>query len=149
MTTSSVPFAEVTARPWLSADAERWASTRVPGWARPAAPAAVLLGAVLTAILAAPDQHCTVTAPCQANWVDAAGTMAFLPHLLWLFVLPEAVLVSAPLLLLYMSRPGQWQGGPVETAANAVVVATLCWSLAAVVVRLRVRRRQRSLVRDA
>jgi hypothetical protein len=90
-----------------------------------------------------------VAAPCKANWVDEVGTMAFLPHLLWLFVLPEAVLVSTPLLLLYMARPGQWQGGPVATVADAVVVAALCWGLAAVVVRLRVRRRQRSLLRDA
>lgn len=149
MTRSSVPFTDVPARPWLSADAARWASVRVPVWARPVAPAAVLLAAVLTAMLMAPARQCTVAAPCRVSWIDAAGTMAFLPHLLWLFVLPEAVLVSTPLLLLYMSQPGQWQGGPVAQAADAVVVAALCWSAAAVVVRLRARRRQRSLVRDA
>lgn len=150
MTPSSVPYADVPARPWVSADAERWANTRVPAWARPVGPAAVLLVAVImAAVMLSPGTVCTVAAPCGAQWLDAAGVMLFLPHLVWLFVLPELALVSAPLLLLWMANPGVWQGGRAEKIADAIVVAALCWGWAAVVARLRTRRRRRSLVLDA
>ncbi|MCX5313335.1 hypothetical protein [Streptomyces sp. NBC_00154] len=149
MTTSSVPYADVPARPWVSADARRWADARVPAWARPVGPAVVLLVAVVMAVMFSPDPVCTVAAPCGADWLDAAGTMLFLPHLVWLFVLPELALVSAPLLLIWMSNPDTWLGGPAEKIADAVVVAALCWGWAAVVARLRARGRQRSLVLDA
>ncbi|MGV9251586.1 hypothetical protein [Streptomyces sp. NPDC003697] len=150
MTTSSVPDADVSARPWLFADARRWADVRVPAWARPVGPAVVLLVAVVMAAwMFLPDPMCTVAAPCGADWLDAAGSMLFLPHLVWLFVLPELALVSAPLLLIWMSSPDVWLGGPAEKIADAVVVAALCWGWAAVVARLRARGRQRSLVPDA
>ncbi|MEN1887933.1 hypothetical protein [Streptomyces mirabilis] len=150
MTTSSVPYADVPARPWVSADARRWADVRVPAWARPVGPAVVLLVAVvMAAVVLSPDSMCTVATPCGADWLDAAGSMLFLPHLVWLFVLPELALVSAPLLLIWMSNPDIWLGGPAEKIADAVVVAGLCWGWAAVVARLRARGRQRSLVLDA
>ncbi|MEU6656662.1 hypothetical protein ABZ904_46985 [Streptomyces sp. NPDC046900] len=150
MTTSSVPYANVPARPWVSADARRWADAQVPAWARPVGPAVVLLLAVvMAAVMFSPDPTCTVAAPCGADWLDAAGSMLFLPHLVWLFVLPEIALVSAPLLLIWMSNPDTWLGGPAEKIADAVVVAALCWGWASVVARLRARGRQRSLVLDA
>ncbi|MFI6493422.1 hypothetical protein [Streptomyces sp. NPDC050564] len=149
MTMSSVPYAEVPACPWVSADARRWADARVPAWARPVGPAVVLLVAVVMAVMFSPDPMCTVAAPCGADWLDAAGSMLFLPHLVWLFVLPELALVSAPLLLIWMSNPDTWLGGPAEKIADAVVVAALCWGWAAVVARLRARGRQRLLVLDA
>lgn len=144
-----MPYADVPARPWVSADARRWAVARVPAWARPVGPAVVLLVAVVMAVMYSPDPMCTVAAPCGAEWLDAAGTMLFLPHLVWLFVLPELAFVSAPLLLIWMSNPNTWLGGPAEKIADAVVVAALCWGWAAVVARLRARGRQRSLVLDA
>jgi hypothetical protein len=146
---SSFPEADVLARPWLSADAGRWVSLRVPLWARPVGPAAVLLVAVIAAIAAAPDEVCTAGQPCAADWLDAVGTMLFVPYLLSLFALPELAAVLAPLLLLYMAEPSQWHGGAAEKIADSVVVMVLGWGWAAVMARLRVRRRQRSVVRDA
>jgi hypothetical protein len=150
MVMSPVPYTDVPARPWLSADAGRWVDTRVPRWVRPVGPAVLLLVAVIMAgLVLAPDPVCTSAAPCGADWLDAAATICFLPHLVWLFLLPELAVVSAPLLLLWLAEPAQWQGSPAQQLANAAVVAALCWGWAAVVVRLRTRRRQRALVLDA
>jgi hypothetical protein len=146
---SPVPHADVLARPWLSADAGRWVSLRVPLWARPVGSAAVLLVAVFAAVAVSPDEVCTVGQPCGSQWLDATGTMLFLPYLLSLFALPEFAAALAPLLLLYMAEPSQWHGGAAEKTADSVVVVALCWGWAAVVARLRARRRQRSLIRDA
>lgn len=149
MTTSSVPFTDVPARPWLSADARRWRKVQVPAWARPLGPAALVLATVLWAVIAAPDPRCTPAAPCGADWVDGVGTTWFLPHVLCLFLVPELALISGPLLLLYVAQPGMWAGGPVEKVADSFVMAALCWGLVSGVTRLRVRRRQDALIRDA
>lgn len=122
---------------------------RLPGWARPVGPAAVLLAAVFVAVLASPDEMCTVGRPCGADWVGATGTMLLLPHLLSLVVLPELTLISTPLLLLHMAEPGQWRGGTAEKIADGVIVAALCWGGAAVAARFRTRRRRRSVILDA
>ncbi|MDX2707408.1 hypothetical protein PV350_31850 [Streptomyces sp. PA03-6a] len=148
MTSTTAP-AGMPARPWLSADARRWAAVRLPGWARPLWCAPVLVAAVIAAIALAADDGCTVAAPCGPMWSDAIGTVGFLVHTLWLFVLPEAAALSAPLLLLWMTRPDLWTGGAAERGVDVVVVAALCWSWAAVLARLRVRRRQRALALEA
>jgi hypothetical protein len=76
--------------------------------------------------------------------------MLLLPQLVWLFVLPEVAVVSAaPLLLLWMADPSNWQGSWAERIADGAVVAALCWGWAAVVLRLRARRRQRGYALDA
>ncbi|WP_328914514.1 MULTISPECIES: hypothetical protein [unclassified Streptomyces] len=149
MTTSSVPFTDVPARPWLSADARRWRHLQVPVWARPVGPAVLVAVAVFWAVIVSPDPSCTPAAPCGAQWVDGIATTWFLPHVLCLFFLPELALISGPLLLLYMAGPGTWAGGPEEKAADCFVVAALCWGLVSGVTRLRVRRRQDALIRDA
>ncbi|MFD3453786.1 PH domain-containing protein [Streptomyces sp. NPDC058691] len=148
MTSKNAP-ADIPARPWLSADAHRWAAVRLPGWARPLWCAPVLLVAVIAAIAFSPDEVCTTAAPCGPSWLDAIGTVGFFVHMVWLFVLPEAALLSAPLLLLWTADPGNWSGGTAERVADVVVVAVLCWSWAAVVARLRMRRRQRALALEA
>ncbi|MGW9029525.1 hypothetical protein ACWGQ5_36500, partial [Streptomyces sp. NPDC055722] len=83
----------------------------------------LLVAVVMAAVMFSPGPMCTVAAPCGADWLDAAGSMLFLPHLVWLFVLPELALVSAPLLLIWMSNPDIWLGGAAEKIADAVVVA--------------------------
>ncbi|MEE4544908.1 hypothetical protein V2S66_23445 [Streptomyces sp. V4-01] len=149
MTTSSTPYSQVRARPWLSADAARWAGVRPAWWARPVGPAVALVVALAVVTSSAPDPVCTASAPCGARWLDTAGTMLFLPHLLWVFLLPELTVVSAPVLLLWMAQPSGWEGGAGEKAADAVLVAGVVWSGAAAVARLWVRRRQRLLALDA
>lgn len=149
MTNSGIPNSEAPARPWLSADAQRWAAARRPRWARPAWPAALLVVTVIAAMAMSPGTSCTAQAPCGEEWLDAVGTMLLLPHLLSLFVLPELAVVTAPLLLVYVALPGQWQGGIGEKAADGAVAAALCWSWMAVVARLRARRHQRTLIKEA
>lgn len=149
MTTSWVPYADVRARPWLAADAGRWARVRLARWALPIGPAIALVVAVAVAVAYGPPPECTAAAPCREQWTDTAGTMLFLPHLVWLFVLPELALVSAPLLLVWLAEPGAWEGGTAVRVTDALVVAALLWGWAAVVARLRTRRRQRRLVLDA
>ncbi|MFC1440129.1 hypothetical protein ABUW04_17895 [Streptacidiphilus sp. N1-10] len=150
MTIIPVSPADVPARPWLAADAGRWATISVPLWARPLGPALLLFGSVVAAMVFSPAcPACSVTAPCTTDWLDAVGTMAFLPHLLWLFLLPELAVVSAPLLLLWMTEPSTWQGGAGEKIADTVVVVALCWGWAAMATRLRTRRKARSAVHDA
>jgi hypothetical protein len=122
---------------------------RLPRWARPAWPAAALALSVVVALVFSPDEVCTVSSPCGPQWFDAAGTMLLLPHLVWLFVLPELAVVSAPLLLLWMADPGNWQGAWGERIADGAVVAALCWGWAGVALRLRARRRQRGYALDA
>ncbi|MFJ4406804.1 hypothetical protein [Streptomyces sp. NPDC088910] len=143
-------YAGGTARPWLAADARGWrAAGPRAAWVRPTLPAVVLLVAVFAAVLMSPDPTCTPQAPCGEEWVDKTGTMLFLPHLVCLFFLPELAVLTAPLLLLYLARPGQWEGGAGEKVAAAVVVAALCWGWLAVAQRLRARRRQRALIAEA
>jgi hypothetical protein len=108
-----------------------------------------LLVALAAATASAPDPVCSASAPCGAGWLDTTGMMLFLPHLLWIFVLPELAVVSAPLLLLWLAQPGSWEGGAAEKAAEAVLVVAVLWSWVAVAARLRVRRRQRLLALDA
>ncbi|MFJ5213399.1 hypothetical protein ACIP98_01645 [Streptomyces sp. NPDC088354] len=148
MTSTTAP-ADIPARPWLSADAQRWAAVRLPGWARPLWCVPVLLVAVITAIASSPYPLCTTDAPCGPMWLDAIGTAGFFVHAVWLFALPEAALLSAPLLLLWTADPANWSGGTGEHMAAATVVAALCWSWAAVAARLRMRRRQRALALEA
>jgi hypothetical protein len=144
-----VPYADVRARPWLAADAGRWARVRFARWALPAGPAIALVVAVAVAVAYGPPPECTAAAPCREQWTDTAGTMLFLPHLVWLFVLPELALVSAPLLLAWLAEPSAWEGGAAVRVTDALVVAALLWGWAAVLARLRTRRRQRLLVLDA
>ncbi|MFF3562076.1 hypothetical protein ACFYXS_18735 [Streptomyces sp. NPDC002574] len=148
MTSKNAP-ADIPARPWLTADAQRWAAVRLPGWARPLWCAVVLLVAVIAAIASSPDEVCRTGAPCGPMWLDAIGTVGFFVHAVWLFVLPEAALLSAALLLLWTVDPGNWSGGTAEHVAAATVVAALCWGWAAVIARLRMRRRQRALALEA
>ncbi|WP_431949563.1 PH domain-containing protein [Actinacidiphila sp. bgisy167] len=148
MTSAKSP-ARIPARPWLSADARRWAAVRPPRWAAPRWPAAALLASVIAAIACAPYERCTASAPCGPMWLDAVGTIAFFVHMVWLLVLPEAALVSAPLLLLSMADPDMWAGGAAERLADTAVLAALCWGWAAVLARLRVRRTQRALALEA
>lgn len=112
-------------------------------------PAVALVVALAVAVSSAPDPVCTATAPCGAMWLDTIGTMLFLPHLLWVFALPELAVVSAPLLLAWMAQPSGWEGGAGVRAAGAALVAAVVWSWAASVARLRVRRRQVRLALDA
>jgi hypothetical protein len=137
------------ARPWLLPDALRWADTRPPRWARPVWPALLLAVAVVSALAMSSDPVCTAQVPCGDQWPDAVGTMLVLPHLLSLFVLPELVLLTAPLLLLYSADPAEWEGGAGEKAAVAVLAAALCWCWLSAAARLRTRRAQRTLIREA
>lgn len=105
--------------------------------------------AVLTAIGASSDPVCTAGAPCGGQWLDATGTMLFLPYVLFLLVLPELVLVLTPLLLAYVAEPSNWHGGTALRAADVVIIATLCWGAAGAFARLRARRRQRAFLLDA
>ncbi|MEU1620857.1 hypothetical protein ABZ479_26595 [Streptomyces sp. NPDC005722] len=148
MTPTTAP-AGTPARPWLSADAHRWAALRLPGWARPLWCAPVLVAGVIAAIVLAADDRCTTAAPCGPMWLDAIGTVGLLVHMLWMFLLPEAAALSAPVLLLWMTRPDLWTGGAAERGVDVVVVAALGWSWAAVLARLQMRRRQRALVLEA
>ncbi|MFJ4849146.1 hypothetical protein [Streptomyces sp. NPDC088733] len=149
MTSTTAP-ADIPARPWLSADAQRWAAVRLPGWARPLWCAPVLLAAVIASIAFAPEDVCTPAAPCGPMWLDASGSVGLFFHLVWIFVLPEAVLLSAPLLVLWTATgPAEWSGGTGARVADVAVIAALCWSWAAVVARLRMRRRQRALALEA
>ncbi|MEU4090817.1 PH domain-containing protein [Streptomyces sp. NPDC026673] len=148
--TSTTSPAAVPARPWLSADARRWAAVRLPGWARPLWCASVLVVAAI--VMLAPfgwDDRCTVAAPCGPDWWYAVGAAGFFVHALWLFALPEVALVSAPLLLLWMTDPGFRADGAAGRVADAAVVAALCWGWAAAFVRSRVRREQRALALEA
>jgi hypothetical protein len=149
VTWTTVP-ADIPALPWRSADARRWAAVRLPGWARPIWCAPVLLVAAI--VMLAPfgwDERCTVAAPCGPMWLDAIGTAGFFVHVVWLFALPEAALVSAPLLLLWMADPGVRAGGDAPRVAHVAVAAALCWGWAAVAARLWTRRLQRALARGA
>ncbi|WUD74545.1 PH domain-containing protein [Streptomyces sp. NBC_00510] len=149
MTSTTAP-AGMPARPWLSADARRWAAVRPPGWARPRWCAPVLVVAVLVAVVPVGwDPPCTAAAPCGPMWLYAIGAVGFLVHVVWLFVLPEAALVSAPLLLLWMTDPAFLADGDAGRVADAAVLVALCWGWAAAVARLRVRRRQRALALEA
>ncbi|WP_329186983.1 hypothetical protein [Actinacidiphila glaucinigra] len=149
MTSTTAP-AGMPARPWLAADARRWAAARLPGWARPVWAAATLVVAVLAAVVPVGwDPVCTVAAPCGPMWLYAIGAIGFFVHVAWLFLLPEAALLSAPLLLFWMADPAFRADGGAGRAADAAVVAALCWGWTAAFVRLRVRRRQRALALEA
>jgi len=149
VTTNTVRPQDVPARPWLTADAERWAAARLPVWARATWPVLVLVAASVTALALSPELPGPAAVPYGMEWIATGVFFLFLCHLLWLWLIPELALLSAPLLLAVMGDSDVWAGGAGERAADIAVVVALCWCCASTALLLRVRRRQHALALDA
>ncbi|MFE1781857.1 hypothetical protein ACFW9F_04515 [Streptomyces sp. NPDC059506] len=132
---------------WTWPEAARWARERPPGWARPGWSALALLLSVAWAVAAEPLVPCSDDAPCGPDWLGAVQIGLVVAQLLWYFRLPEATLVSAPLLAALVT----WNElltapGTASRTANSAVVAALALGWTAAQQRLAARQRQRHLV---
>ncbi|MFD7095386.1 hypothetical protein [Streptomyces xanthophaeus] len=134
------------ARRWKADEAERWFDARVPALFAPFAGALVLAPLVVSAVvlLAWNDPGTTGRG---TDWIGYPAAVLLIALPFWYRFLPVATLVSAPLIAgeTVALLTGPAPGGTAARAGGVVVLTLSAWAFTGALLRVRARRRQRSL----
>ncbi|AXG81459.1 hypothetical protein [Streptomyces paludis] len=139
------------ARDWRSADAERWRALAEPRWSHPVLPiAAMVVGFVLLVAFSpsSPEDVCTTSSPCDADWWGLAPWVVLLvtPYCLWR--LPRLALPCLAVLVVITLTDAESDG--VLTRPSAYPwFAAIGYAAATALHRLSVAARQRRCAREA